>query len=101
MRRCIYCGRWFKNKQAVRAHLRHCDEYRATQSKRLQSGEDVPDLHRAIPDGNKLRFHPNAQIYGLWRDVLNPDEVRHQYCPEYAGCGAPVTVASRKEWKND
>jgi hypothetical protein len=24
MARCPYCGRWFKNKQAVRAHLKHC-----------------------------------------------------------------------------
>jgi hypothetical protein len=23
-RRCVYCGRWFKNKQALRAHLRFC-----------------------------------------------------------------------------
>jgi len=21
---CEYCGRWFRNKQALRAHLRHC-----------------------------------------------------------------------------
>jgi hypothetical protein len=21
---CPYCGRWFKNKQALRAHLKHC-----------------------------------------------------------------------------
>ena len=27
MRRCHFCGRWFKNKQAVRAHLKYCSEY--------------------------------------------------------------------------
>ena len=27
MRRCLFCERWFKNKQAVRAHLRYCGEY--------------------------------------------------------------------------
>jgi len=24
MRQCPYCGRWFKNKQALRAHLKRC-----------------------------------------------------------------------------
>jgi hypothetical protein len=24
MIRCFYCGKWFKNKQALRAHLRFC-----------------------------------------------------------------------------
>ncbi len=24
MIRCKYCGKWFKNKQALRAHLKHC-----------------------------------------------------------------------------
>lgn len=30
MRQCRYCKRWFKNKQAVRAHLRWCTKYRAS-----------------------------------------------------------------------
>lgn len=24
MIKCPYCGRWFKNRQALRAHLKHC-----------------------------------------------------------------------------
>lgn len=24
MVKCEYCGRWFRNKQALRAHLKHC-----------------------------------------------------------------------------
>jgi len=28
MQKCNFCGRWFKNKQAVRAHLKYCQEYR-------------------------------------------------------------------------
>jgi hypothetical protein len=24
MRKCPYCGRWFRNRQAVRAHLKYC-----------------------------------------------------------------------------
>ncbi|RMH36310.1 MAG: hypothetical protein D6689_22720 [Deltaproteobacteria bacterium] len=27
MRRCQFCDRWFRNKQAVRAHLRFCAPY--------------------------------------------------------------------------
>ena len=27
MRQCRFCGRWFKNKQAVMAHLRRCNDY--------------------------------------------------------------------------
>jgi hypothetical protein len=27
MRKCPFCGRWFRNKQAIRAHLRFCPEY--------------------------------------------------------------------------
>ena len=27
MRQCVFCGRWFKNKQAVRAHLKMCPGY--------------------------------------------------------------------------
>jgi len=34
---CSYCGRWFKNKQALRAHLKHCplkkQKTKATESK--------------------------------------------------------------------
>jgi hypothetical protein len=26
MLKCWWCGRWFKNKQALRAHLKHCGE---------------------------------------------------------------------------
>jgi hypothetical protein len=26
MLKCFYCGRWFKNKQALRAHLRFCQD---------------------------------------------------------------------------
>jgi hypothetical protein len=26
MLRCFWCGRWFRNKQALRAHLKHCAE---------------------------------------------------------------------------
>jgi hypothetical protein len=24
MRQCAFCGRWFRNKRAVEAHLRYC-----------------------------------------------------------------------------
>jgi hypothetical protein len=27
MRKCWYCNRWFRNRQAVRAHLKYCDRY--------------------------------------------------------------------------
>jgi len=26
MLQCFWCGRWFRNKQALRAHLKHCAE---------------------------------------------------------------------------
>lgn len=87
MRKCVYCGRWFKNKQAVRAHLRHCEEYRIAQLKRMQSEGDMADVHKAIPDGKKFRFHPHVQMQGLWRDVLNVNEVHQQYCPKYGNNG--------------
>ncbi len=32
MLQCFWCGRWFRNKQALRAHLRHCRE-------RVEGGE--------------------------------------------------------------
>ena len=30
MRQCLYCTRWFKNKQSVRAHLKYCEKYHET-----------------------------------------------------------------------
>ena len=27
MRRCNFCFRWFKNKQAIKAHLQFCESY--------------------------------------------------------------------------
>lgn len=33
MRRCNWCDRWFKNKQAVRGHLRTCKEWIAVKAK--------------------------------------------------------------------
>lgn len=28
MRQCRFCGRWFKNQQSVRSHLKWCNDYR-------------------------------------------------------------------------
>lgn len=32
MRQCNFCDRWFRNKQAVRAHLKHCGPYRSARA---------------------------------------------------------------------
>lgn len=41
MIQCLYCGRWFKNKQALRAHLKHCP---AKTGKILNDGEEFLKL---------------------------------------------------------
>jgi len=63
MRKCEYCGRWFKNKQAVRAHLRFCTAYLRAKA---TSGIEGKYLD-AIPDGNVLRTNPEASKNALWR----------------------------------
>lgn len=32
MTQCRFCDRWFRSKQSVRAHLKHCGPYRAARA---------------------------------------------------------------------
>jgi len=66
MIKCYYCGRWFKSKQALRAHLRFCEPYLALKSER----NITKSCRDAIPNGYKTRYDPvaraKAQERGLW-----------------------------------
>ncbi len=48
MATCNFCGREFRNAQAVRAHLRHCDDYRAHEP-------EAGPPQRALPSGSLPR----------------------------------------------
>jgi len=41
MIKCPYCGRWFKNKQALRAHLKYCPAKKDKATKLLKVLEVV------------------------------------------------------------
>jgi len=70
MQQCRFCGRWFKNKQGVRAHLRWCPKYRGT------GGPIVPPTIINIPQKPKSEPLNSAQHYrmsprGGYRDEFN------------------------------
>ena len=44
---CFYCGRWFKNKQALRAHLQFCEPYNAGEPPSLW--EKIKHRQRCYP----------------------------------------------------
>ena len=93
MRQCYFCKRWFKNKQAVRAHLRWCPEYSG-------SGDHIVPLGIInIPQQRKSGTPETAQnhrIYpeGSYIDPLNrkPPETAADYiwpvdiCVIHRGC---------------
>jgi len=48
MIKCSFCGRWFRNKQAFRAHLRYCEPYR-TSKKDSGPSRNIPALDQQAP----------------------------------------------------
>jgi hypothetical protein len=67
MIKCYYCGRWFKNKQALRGHLRSCKPYIALKSERGITGP----CRDAIPNGYKARYDATANESGLWNATVD------------------------------
>ncbi len=49
MRTCAHCGRWFRSKQSVRAHLRHCTAWHEEKERREQEAL-YPDFDTASDD---------------------------------------------------
>ncbi|KXB03837.1 hypothetical protein AKJ45_00250 [candidate division MSBL1 archaeon SCGC-AAA261F19] len=54
MRLCLYCGRWFKNKQAVKAHLQFCPEYEGEGSS-INFSPPKSDEESGSEEKNELR----------------------------------------------
>jgi hypothetical protein len=50
MRACNYCRRWFRSKQAVRAHLKHCVQWNGSEAKvRLDEAKSEAGILAKIP----------------------------------------------------
>lgn len=62
MRRCSWCDRWFKNRQAVRAHLRHCEPYLDARA----AGQVVPENRDA--ERAKGTYLCDVCGYSQWGD---------------------------------
>lgn len=68
MIRCMYCKeKWFKSRQALRAHLRFCPAYQEAKIKAGIKGKYL----QAIPDGHTLRYDNKANPDALWRDYID------------------------------
>ena len=62
MRQCHFCERWFTNKQAVRAHLKHCPEYQA----HLKEQEEIDDEYDDDEEEEDEWVDPYAHIFPDW-----------------------------------
>ena len=45
MRTCHFCGKWYRNKQAVRAHLQWCSQYIAEKGGEREGQEKTRGYH--------------------------------------------------------
>lgn len=114
--RCRFCGRTFRNQQAVRAHLKACPSYRflpkavlpsigsVPGTLRVRAGTPVPDLTpELMPEadsphaggGAVRQFLRRAAIQAVKREVLDSWwSLRH---PVPAGIKAQALVAIERE----
>lgn len=68
MIQCMYCKkRWFKSRQALRAHLRFCPAYQEAKEKAGISGKYL----EAIPNGHFLRYDEDRHPEALWREYCD------------------------------
>jgi hypothetical protein len=76
--KCHHCGQWKKNKQAIRAHLKHCEKWKASEAKALR---DQAQLLKqgAAPTHPVRRFRTVAEILGT--------SAGHRNFPMCAQCG--------------
>ena len=81
---CHHCERWFKNKQAIRAHLKHCAKWKASEAKELR---DQADLLRkgAAPTYPVRRVRSVVEILGT--------STRQRELPMCAECGVRTARA--------
>jgi hypothetical protein len=93
MRQCYYCKRWFKNKQAVRAHLRWCPEYSGSKGPIVTPGFiNIPQQHKSGTPEMAQDYRINPE--GSYIDPLNrkPPETASDYiwpvdiCVIHRGC---------------
>jgi len=60
-KRCMYCGRWWKNKQARRAHNRWCDWW---QNKIVKPGKEVKEEYEFVYDYEDSFNYGDGSNYG-------------------------------------
>ncbi len=75
MRRCRFCDRWFKNKQAVRRHLGYCKDYLNAE-------------HREVPWRRERLFQCDwcRHYQGTESTPVVTVEETHQIVATYGGC---------------
>jgi hypothetical protein len=66
MRTCNHCGRWFRNKQAVRGHLKHCTVWNNSPAKALRDLDPPPYVppSRTTPAGGLARIFNSLRHTG-------------------------------------
>jgi len=84
MRKCPYCGKWFKNKQAVRGHLKSCPFY----TKTIRKSEEA-----------KLELLLKLLLWICKTDKL-PMPVRPIHVKDYLGLSEEETKQFFKWMKN-
>ena len=71
MQQCYYCGRWFRNLQALRQHLRWCKE-RAVESN--SNEEDVIGrlVYQCVTCGYRTRNAERCPVCGgdTWKQII-------------------------------
>jgi hypothetical protein len=82
--KCHHCGAWHKNKQAIRAHLKHCEIWKTSEAKELR---DQADLLRkgAAPTYPVRRVRSVVEILGT--------STRQRELPMCAECGVRTARA--------
>jgi hypothetical protein len=90
MRKCYYCNRWFKNKQAVRAHLRWCPE----RNYRDSGGPIVPPKTIIIPQQRKSEPFKTSQNYQISSGGGFTDEFDRRLPETAAGSGSQKFIKS-------
>src|SRR5712692_901788 len=73
---CRFCRKSFRNRQAVRAHLRHCPAYRGRQAKTRSRPARLPI--RSLPIGTPV---PQADVPEAGFDLVDPTPPRVQEAP--------------------